>query len=214
MWHFLWALQRRGSQRSMSQLRHGRARRDVTLRVMHTRLWKKNALWIDLKIVFHVLSILVSSLWIHRRITYQRAHTHTQTHAHLRLRYFTLFILSRLILERHFLWSPIYVSSQAAPPRLPPTSLISLCLVSLSPSTCTLNETMVLSSNERWVCQVLKGGEDKWREGTGGCEDNGFFVVINIPQWRVKESMTVLLCHGWQQNEWKSRDRFRLRHAG
>lgn len=48
------------------------------------------------------------------------------------------------------------------------------CLMSLSPSTCALNETMVLSSNEQWVCQVLKGEEDKWREGTRGCEDNGF----------------------------------------
>ncbi len=49
-----------------------------------------------------------------------------------------------------------------------------LCLMSLSPSTCALNETMVLSSNEQWVCQVLKGEEDKWREGARGCEDNGF----------------------------------------
>lgn len=49
-----------------------------------------------------------------------------------------------------------------------------LCLMSLSSSTCALNETMVLSSNEQWVCQVLKGEEDKWWEGTRGCEDNGF----------------------------------------
>lgn len=49
-----------------------------------------------------------------------------------------------------------------------------LCLMSLPPSTCVLNETMVLSSNKQWVCQVLKGEEDKLREGTRGCEDNGF----------------------------------------
>lgn len=41
-----------------------------------------------------------------------------------------------------------------------------LCLMSLSPSTCALNETMVLSSNEHGVCQVLKRRRRQMEGGT------------------------------------------------
>lgn len=74
---------------------------------------------------------------------------------------------------------------QASPLRFLSSYL--LCLMSLSPSTCAFNETMVLSSNERWVCQVLKGEEDKWREGTRGCEDNGFLWWLTFPSGASKK---------------------------
>lgn len=64
--------------------------------------------------------------------------------------------------------------------------------MSLSPSTCTLDETMVLSSNEQWVCQVFKGEEDKWRVGARGCEDNGFLWWLTFQSGVSKK---VWLCY-------------------
>lgn len=51
---------------------------------------------------------------------------------------------------------------------------------------------MVLSSNKQWVCQFLKGEEDKWREGTKGCEDNGFLWWLTFQS---DVSKKVWLCY-------------------
>lgn len=92
--------------------------------------------------------------------------------------YFTLFILRRLILGRHFLWSPIYVSSQAG------LSLSLPTVSSLISSASCLRLPLHVHSMKQWYFLVTssqfvsfkkkKRGEDKWKEGERGCEDNGF----------------------------------------
>lgn len=113
-----------------------------------------------------LLSIPASSLWIQ-----EEAPTNLHTHKHTPLPAVLHFIHSSQINSGTTLFMISNLCQQSG---RPPLSSYLLCLMSLSPSTCARNETMVLSSNERRVCQVLKGEEDKWREGTRGCEDNGF----------------------------------------
>lgn len=124
-------------------------------------------LWMRFTILFMFLSVGVSSLLVQKHLIYTHMHTPLPTVLH--------FIHSSHINSRTTLFMiPQFMSAcrQASP--LGCLAPYLLCLMSLSPSTWALNETMVLSSNEQWVCQVLKGERDKWREGTRGCEDNRF----------------------------------------
>lgn len=178
MWHFLQALQQRERQgvfHSWGTETHNTHR--LIEIIFHTHLHEPR--WSSFMntfescvfhVSFHSCVFIVDS---RRRDPPTHSHTHTPTHIALPLRYFTLFILCRLILGRHFLWSQFMSAVRQASPLRCLSSYL-LCLMSLSPATCALNETMVLSSNEQWVCQVLKGEEDKWWEGTRVCEDNGF----------------------------------------
>lgn len=112
---------------------------------------------------FMFLFIIVSSLWS----THARSRTPLPEVLH--------FIRSSHINSKKTLFMIPNLCQQSGRPALSAAlALSALPHVCVSLTACAFNETMVLSSNEQWVCQVFKGREDKWREGTRGCEDNGF----------------------------------------
>lgn len=112
---------------------------------------------------------LHSSLQIQELFIYTHNHTHTPLPMVLHSIH-SLQINSRMA----FFYDPQFMSAVRQASLLRCLSSYLFCLMSLSPSTCALSETMALSSNMQWVCQGLKEEEDKWREGMRGWEDNGF----------------------------------------
>lgn len=84
---------------------------------------------------------------IHRDI-----YTHKHRHTHTPLQYFCLFILCRLIPKWHFLWSPVYVSSQTGLSSL--LLLSRLLCVSVVPYMRSQWNNGLFPVKKNWVCQV------------------------------------------------------------
>lgn len=163
-----------------------------------------NALWIYLKIFFF-FCISIRSCVFNYRFKIHR-HLRTQTHTHIALQYLCLFILCRLIPKWHFLWSAIYVSPQTGLPSL--LLLSRLLCVSVFLYMHSQWKQWLFPVKKNWVCQVLKRGRDKWREGMRGCKDNSLLWWLTFQGGVSNEHMTVLLWIHWQHNDWRSQEQF------